>query len=86
MITNKEFARTDELFKTANDIAFKDTIRKVHEKFMKGGLKEDYKPTSRQASKFRNKKGLSYRYKGTAASMLARQNKKNGQKEETKNE
>ena len=63
-MTTAEFAKTNELFKAACEIANRAKPKNHQPIFA----------TSRQASKFRNGQGVAFRYRGTAASILKRKN------------
>jgi hypothetical protein len=56
-VTNKEFALQDRVFRKACEIASKGLPRYL-----------EIKPTRRQASKWRNRKGIANIYRGTATS------------------
>lgn len=62
-MTNAEFAKKDQVFRKACEIANANLPK---------GQEPGIEPTKRQASKWRNRRGMAYRFRGTAASVLKR--------------
>lgn len=66
--TNVLFAKTDVVFKKACEIASMKL-----EEATGGKIKDRIKPTQRQASKYRNKKGSAYTHRKEASAILAQE-------------
>ena len=66
VVLNTEFAATDVVFKKACELASADLEEKTG-----GKVRDRIKPTQRQASKYRNKKGSAFLFKVEASAHLA---------------